>query len=161
MTFTEFAESSVWLNYLDTQGCGAFYTAQLHLESGESHLARDWWEGFGRNYSAGDRGFASEGPDIIEGVQVGFECVYQLRTMSGVADENDLIPRSPVRKKLHRPVHFSQEKPYENDLANFAAFCLTSLQLLKSRSGVAFSRFCTFIAFTLFSLILAALVRFC
>jgi len=35
----------------------------------------------------------------------------QLRTMFGVAEENDLIPRSPVRKKLHRPVHHRMEKP--------------------------------------------------
>jgi integrase len=35
----------------------------------------------------------------------------QLKTMFSVAEENDLIERSPVRKKLHRPKQDSEEKP--------------------------------------------------
>ena len=111
MMFMEFAASSFWLNYLDTRDV-ARSTRRSYSSNLEKHILP----------SIGSKVLIEIVPqdigDLLQKVRKSLKAsksilnVYaQLRTMFGVAEENDLIPRSPVRKKLHRPFHQAQEKP--------------------------------------------------
>jgi integrase len=110
LTFMEFTESSVWLNYLDTRDA-----APSTRRSYSSNLTRHILPRIGTKdlleITPQDIG------DLLQGVRKSLTAtksvlnIYtQLRTMFGVAEESDLISRSPVRKKLHRPVHHPGEK---------------------------------------------------
>jgi len=110
VTFMDFAKGSVWLNYMDTRDV-ARSTRRGYECNLEKHILP----------TLGHKRLAEITPQdigaVLQKVRKSLTAsksvlnIYtQLRTMFSVAEESDWIPRSPVRKKLHRPLHVSKEK---------------------------------------------------
>jgi integrase len=143
MTFMEFAGSSSWLNYLDTRDA-ARSTRRSYSSNLDKHILPILGPKVLTEISPQDIG------DLLHTIRKSLTAsksvlnIYtQLRTMFSVAEETDLIPRSPVRKKLHRPTHHAQEKQAwsaaqvrsilenvpENWLAFFACLAATTVRI--------------------------------